>query len=977
MPNSSYNSDSDVFLSLSSDDDSFNSVPPPLADSLVSIFSDVSRNFNVVHINAQSVPAHFIDMLTVFNCKDVHAILISESWLKPCLSSSSYELPGFNLIRNDRAVGGGGGVAIYLRNNISFTIVSVSAQPPPPNGGEHLFLEVELHHSKILLGVFYCPSLRINFFSSFEQLLESFVPLYDHTIIMGDFNTCLLKNDFRSASLTQVIESANLSLLNLNATHYFPNSVPSLLDLILVSSPNHIAKHGQCSADHFSYHDLIYVSYKIRPPKHSSKILSLRNFEGMNVERLREDASNIDWTPLLQSLSVDDRVEILTSNIIQLYDKHAPVRAVRVKHLPAPWLNNEIKTLIARKSAAKFRYKIRPNDVNKNKYIAIRNHCNKVCRNAKRQHIHKSLQNSDPAKVWKFLRSLGVGKSAQSSLPKNLNFNSLNCHFSSSPVLDRATKASTLNSLSLLPISTTSRFEFSRFTEGDVRRCILSSASNAVGSDCVSRKMLIPILDQIIPVILFVLNSSISDKTFPKSWKEAHLIPLPKKSNPTSFTDFRPISILPFLSKILEKLVHQQLSIFLSKHNLLSPFQSGFRPGHSTTTALVNITDDIRSGMESGKLTVLALLDFSNAFNTVDFDLLLGVLGSFGMSPSVIDWFRSYLFGRRQRVHFDDSKSSWCSTAAGVPQGGVLSPLLFTLFINSISQGLSSSYHLYADDLQIYTQACLEDLPAAISLINVDMARIGDWSSRFGLLVNPTKTQVTIIGSARTVSKINWASLPQVSFLSSNIPFSRDVKNLGIYIDSNLSWNKQLQEVSRKLFASAGSLRRLRNFLPTNTKIALAQSLLLPILDYADVSYLDLTQEQLDKLERLQNLSIRFIFGLRKYDHVSEFRNKLKWLPIRLRRNAHILSLLFNVLFNPAAPSYLKERFQFLGVTHTKFLRSSENLKLSIRKHSTCFYDKSFTIQAARLWNALPVEARRAKTPGQFKRLVKEHYLSL
>lgn len=185
-----------------------------------------------------------------------------------------------------------------------------------------------------------------------------------------------------------------------------------------------------------------------------------------------------------------------------------------------------------------------------------------------------------------------------------------------------------------------------------------------------------------------------------------------------------------------------------------------------------------------------------------------------------------------------------------------------------------------------------------------------------------------------------------------------------------------MDEVSRRMFASASSLRRLRNFLPTATKTALAQSLLLPILDYADACYLDLTEEQLNKLERLQNFCIRFIFGLRKYDHVSEFRARLKWLPIRLRRNAHILFLLYGILFNQSTPSYLKNRFEFLHSTHDRILRSSENFLLRTPPHFTNFYGKSFSVQAVRLWNTLPVHIRRAPSLPVFKKLVKEHFLS-
>lgn len=202
------------------------------------------------------------------------------------------------------------------------------------------------------------------------------------------------------------------------------------------------------------------------------------------------------------------------------------------------------------------------------------------------------------------------------------------------------------------------------------------------------------------------------------------------------------------------------------------------------------------------------------------------------------------------------------------------------------------------------------------------------------------------------------------------------VKNLGVFIDKQLSWGPQLSEISRRMFASMGSLRRLRNFLPIATKISLAQSLLLPILDYADSCYLDVTEQQLNKLERLQNLGIRFVFGLRKYDHVSEFRSKLKWLPIRLRRNSHILCLLYNILFNPCSPHYLKERFQFLYDSHPRTLRSSETLQLITPTHSSSYYGNSFTVQAVYLWNELPVAIRRAKTISSFKIMLKEHYLS-
>ncbi|CAK1594782.1 unnamed protein product [Parnassius mnemosyne] len=792
---------------------------------------------------------------------------------------------------------------------------------------------------------------------------------------MGDFNTCLLKNDSRSFRLKSIVQAANLHILPLSATHFFPNCSPSLLDLILVSSIDHVDKHGQCPADAFSYHDLIYLSYKLRPPKPKSRILLLRNFDGMDLDRLRDEAAKIDWNVVLTGANIDERVNSFNSLLIQLYDVHAPIRPVRIKHLPAPWLTQEIKNLQRKKNFAKARYKFDNCDTNRDKYKKIRNHCNRLCRDKQRRYIHKSILDEDNSgRVWKFLKSLGVGKASQNSSPKNIDLNQLNQHFSSSCAIDEVTKIQTKTQISALPKSDNPAFIFSQITDSDVKKSIVEVNSDAISTDCISRKMIIPIVDILTPVIKSIFNYSISSGNFPSSWKEAQITPIPKKANPSSFSDYRPISIIPFLSKVFERIVHRQLSIYLSRWSLLNSFQSGFRVGHSTTTALVKITEDIRLSMDKQHVTVLTLLDFSNAFNNVDFDLLLAILASLNISPEVIDWFHSYLFGRRQRTRVDDSFSNWCTINAGVPQGGVLSPLLFSIFISSITLQLSSRYHLYADDLQVYEHAKLMDLPNTIGLLNKDLDLIVDWCKSYGLKVNPSKTKAIIIGSQKFVNLIDFSSLPGIIFDGTPVPYSDTVKNLGVTFDKFLSWAPQVSEVSRRMFASVGSLRRLSNFLPIPTKIALAQSLLLPILDYADTCYLNLNEEMLNKLERIQNLCIRFIFGLRKYDHVSEYREKLKWLPIRLRRNTHILSLLYCILFNPTSPTYLKERFEFLGDNHCRSLRSDKNLTLKIPSHNTSFYSKSFSVEAVRLWNSLPLHIRSAQSIDKFKKLVKAHF---
>jgi hypothetical protein len=215
----------------------------------------------------------------------------------------------------------------------------------------------------------------------------------------------------------------------------------------------------------------------------------------------------------------------------------------------------------------------------------------------------------------------------------------------------------------------------------------------------------------------------------------------------------------------------------------------------------------------------------------------------------------------------------------------------------------------------------------------------------------------------------------QVSFLLIQLTLVL-VFNLGITMDQTLSWSPHIAEVSQRIFRSLHSLRRLQNFLPLRTKLTLTQSLLLPLLDYGDIAFLDLNEELLDKLERLQNVCIRYVFGLRKYDHISEFRSKLRWLPIRRRRDVHILSLLFNTLFSPTSPPYLSERFSYMADDSGHRLRSSTNLTLAVPSRKTRTYSRSFTARAVTLWNELPLSLRQSQSVASLKMNLKKLWLS-
>ncbi|KAI5746491.1 hypothetical protein M8J77_004142 [Diaphorina citri] len=272
------------------------------------------------------------------------------------------------------------------------------------------------------------------------------------------------------------------------------------------------------------------------------------------------------------------------------------------------------------------------------------------------------------------------------------------------------------------------------------------------------------------------------------------------------------------------------------------------------------------------------------AFDSVDHDILIARLSSMNLSQNTLTWFRSYLDQRRQCVKGNGCTSSWLNCSSGVPQGSVLGPLLFSLFINSITSSITCKCHLYADDLQLYVHFPVAGYLDAVNQMNVNLESLRIWVKNHGILPNPRKFQAIVIGSSPILSQIDLSS-GILHFDNVPIPYSDQVKNLGVIMDKHLSWNSHINNISKKCNYSFHSLRILRRILPFGVRKMLCTALIMPIIEYADTVYLNITQELKVKVQRLQNSCVRYVFGLRKYDHVTMCRLSLGWMTVEQRRD--------------------------------------------------------------------------------------------
>uniref|UniRef100_A0A6V7KTZ8 Reverse transcriptase domain-containing protein n=1 Tax=Bracon brevicornis TaxID=1563983 RepID=A0A6V7KTZ8_9HYME len=598
-------------------------------------------------------------------------------------------------------------------------------------------------------------------------------------------------------------------------------------------------------------------------------------------------------------------------------------------------------------------------------YRAIRDKAHAAIEGARQLFYQQRLSTiSDPAHFWKDLRSLGIIE-ADNSTADAFSIEDLNSHFAgvsydaSEPSVDDF-----LASLIDEPTVSGTQLQLRLVTADEVRRAVNHFTTGARGVDGIPASLVKAALPSLLPHLLLLFNTSLSSCSFPCQWRRSIIIALNKVKNPSSPSDFRPIALLCMLSEVLEKLVALQITAFLAERNILDTFQAGFRRGHSTEMALLRLNDDIRIAIDRREMTMLLLFDFSKAFDSVCHVALLTKLRKYGFSLATLQWIASYLSSRSQATTDGTGKqSSFLTLNKGVPQGSVLGPLLFLLFINDVLEVLPLDVHhlIYADDLQVYLSFIPEDLEVAAER----MGNVADWVSAWAksnrLLLNVSKTKSIICGSQAFVNRISSVDC-FIGIGRTGIWPETHVRNLEVVLDSRLTWRNHILSVVQRVHAVMYRLRLFRRSTTFELRRHLVQAFVFPIIDYCCLVYVGLSGELSTILDRLLNYGVRFVFRLRLDEHVTAHRERLGWLRCEERRKYFLGCLTYKVL-NSGVPSYLSSRF--IANNSTRPMRS-EVLPLVIPRRNTVTMDKSFHVSAAYFWNSLPPDIRNESCLSSF-----------
>ena len=445
-------------------------------------------------------------------------------------------------------------------------------------------------------------------------------------------------------------------------------------------------------------------------------------------------------------------------------------------------------------------------------------------------------------------------------------------------------------------------------------------------------------------------------------------------NTPLTASDFRPISILPTLSKIIEKVAARQWVEYLNKYSLLDPFQSAYKKFHSTITALLKITDDIFENIQDQEITFMIFLDFSKAFDTVNHRLLIEKLKILGFDDLTCKWVESYLHNRYQCVSIGDEKSDWEGILNGVPQGSILGPLLFTILTSDMRKCFHfGNYHEYADDTTEYKNTTVEKVNESIREINEDMERVGVYCRDNMLTLNEGKCEFLIIGSKFNLSKLKDVNLDPIIINGKPIKRVHFAKSLGIRYDEVLSWQKQVNISVGRAVGKLKEFLSYKRMLGFEAKKNLCASMVLSQFAYADVVFMNMTKCLQYKIQKIQNWCIRFIFNIKfgDRDSITELRKKLGWLSMSETRILHGLTYIYKMI-NNLAPNYLSDLITFKHEIYGVGTRSSSKNTLWISNEvKTKARKNAFVFSMSKLYNDLPENIIAATSVNMFKNRLK------
>jgi hypothetical protein len=724
---------------------------------------------------------------------------------------------------------------------------------------------------------------------------------------------------------------------------------------------------GNVLLSSLSDHYIIGCKRKINNIKYADITINCRDYSKYDPSKINAELSSLDWTNVYSTNDADTAWRTLKNTLTMTINKHAPIITKRVIGKRSPWLDRDLKRGMNYRDTLNRKFEKSRNETDFNAYKHQRNKTNVLVRKAKHQY-HKTLLTesaSNSQKFWKVIKNIFPSKE-KVTCAKSFLVNGVT-HSQPSIIASKFCSfftgiANKLKSTSLIlkdfvwstpyayqnKTKTYTTFNFKPVSVNDtLKRLKKLQRNKSCGADNLPPGFLKDTAIHIAKPLNYVINLCLTNGTVPEDFKTGKITPVYKSGSKHTLDNYRPITVLPICSKILERNIHTQLMAHLEQHNLLSKYQCGFRRGRSTEVATTVFLDSIRKNMDAGELTGAIFIDLSKAFDTLSHSQIIANLSNYGIHDKEKELFINYLFNRKQKVNFQNVMSSAETMTCGVPQGSILGPLLFLLSFNDVHEVLQDcNIMMYADDTVIYVSGKHEE--EIRRKLSNDFSRVAEWLKANELIINmkPGKTECMLFGTSQKAKNREL----EINYQHTKISNTLSYKYLGIQLDKSLSLSDHTSTTYKKALGRLYLLQRLRPQLTIKAALSIYKSMLVPLFTYCSIITCQTNNTYKTKIRSLENRARVIITKGRP----------VKTPSIELLHNKRLCEQVFKCL-NGDVCDHLSQYFE---VMNNKTRNKNILIRLpKIRLEST---KKSFFYHGAICFNKLPYEVRSAKDINEF-----------
>ena len=943
------------------------------------------RNLITHYINVNSIRYKFVELSQILYHHLADFFVIAETKLDDSFPDSQFHIPNFSLYRNDRNAHGGG-VMTYVNSTIPHRIRS-DLNVFVNNGLEGSIFEINIEKKKWLIaGLYKPPRVQDNVFEhTFCKLLDEMYSDCSNVIVTGDLNFDM-NRDNKLAELCNVYGLKN----KISGNTCFKGEPASSLDVFLVSNAHSFGVCLNTGIGISDFHNLIGCSLKLNVPVNTTKMISYRSYRKFNTELFHDDLKMVDLDYCLSYENVNTQMTVFHDVYSKIVDKHAPLKHKLIKRPQAPFMNGELKHAIFRKCMLRNKYYRNRSKANWDLYKTQRNLVTKIRKQSIRTYFQVKCENdNNQTNFWATIKPFISKKQIKNDDSIILRegddiitdsysvCNIFNDHFSNvangigfidnlpndlsdinviPSILDKHKYHHSINMIKS-NVSVSTPFVFMHTSEHMVRNVLKNiDVKKSTGFDNIPPRIIKYSIDYLVPFLTSVINKCIDVCIFPSHLKYAEISSIHKKNDKLDKENYRPISILIVVSKVFEKIYSKQMEIYF--YNISNPLLSAYRSKYGCHDVLLKLTEEWKYALDNRKFSGALLMDLSKAFDCLPHTLLICKLSAYGFSNEACLLMASYLNGRKQRVKLGNNRSIWSTLHKGVPQGSIMGPLLFNIFVHDLYYDIKKcTLFNYADDNTLfYSSFNCDDVK---NVLQKEAAIAIKWYNLNGMKANPDKFQFLVSRKLQnTAININNAIVKSTD----------TVKLLGVTIDCDLSFDVHISDLCKKASRQLNVLRRFSNILSTKNKMSIFHSFILSQFKYCPVVWHFCKKRKIDMMEKIQERALRFVYNdkestymtlLTKANRKTLYNDRLKSIAIEVYKSLHGIS-----------PYYLRDMFSIKDCHYD--LRNVYILKQPY-VNTVTYGIMSHRYHGAKIWNNLPCTIKCAETLSHFKTMLSSY----